>query len=121
MADFVRTFRALGDPTRQKMLALLEGAGEMCVADLARHFAMTQPSVSHHLRILKESGLVTAEKRGKEVYYTINTSELRRCCGAFFANFACCQGLLKTASGKTQTSAHTSASASLARGKRRDS
>lgn len=121
MADFVRTFRALGDPTRQKMLALLEKGGEMCVADLARYFTMTQPSVSHHLRILKEAGLVTAEKRGKEVYYTINTSELRRCCGAFFANFACCRGLLKTPSGKASASGNTTASASMAGGKRRDS
>jgi len=97
VADFVRTFRALGDPARQKMLALLEDGGEMCVAVVARHFTMTQPSVSHHLRILKDAGLVTAEKRGKEVYYRIEPSELRRCCGAFFANFACCQGLLKAA------------------------
>lgn len=95
MATFVRTFRALGDSTRQKMLALLEEAGELCVADLARHFAMTQPSVSHHLRILKEADLVVAEKRGKEVYYAINAPELRRCCGVFFANFACCRGILK--------------------------
>jgi len=53
MADFTRAFRALGDPTRQKMLALLEEAAELCVTELASQFAMTQPSVSHHLRILK--------------------------------------------------------------------
>lgn len=104
MTNFVRAFRALGDPARQKMLALLEEAGELCVADLAGHFAMTQPSVSHHLRILKEAGLVTAAKRGKEVYYAINAAELRRCCGTYFADFACCQPLLKpAASAKTRT------------------
>jgi DNA-binding transcriptional ArsR family regulator len=97
MTNFVRTFRALGDPARQQMLALLEEAGELCVADLAAHFAMTQPAVSHHLRILKEAGLVTADKRGKEVYYAINAAELRGCCGTFFANFACCRPLLKMA------------------------
>ena len=95
MATLVHVFLALGDPTRQQMLALLEASGELCVADLARNFAMTQPSVSHHLRILKEAGLVSAEKRGKEVYYTINAAELRQCCGTFFANFACCRPLLK--------------------------
>jgi DNA-binding transcriptional ArsR family regulator len=47
------------------------------------------------LRILKEAALVIAEKRGKEVYYAINAVELRGCCGAFFANFACCRPLLK--------------------------
>ncbi len=102
MATLVHVFRALGDPTRQKMLTLLEDGGELCVADLASHFAMTQPSVSHHLRILKEAGLVTADKRGKEVYYTINAVELRQCCGAFFANFECCRPLLKITSRKAR-------------------
>ncbi len=95
MTNFVRSFRALGDPARQQMLALLEEAGELCVASLAAHFAMSQPAISHHLRILKEAALVTAEKRGKEVYYAINAAELRGCCGTFFANFACCRPLLK--------------------------
>ena len=95
MATLVHVFRALGDPTRQQMLALLEGSGELCVAELAAHFAMTQPSVSHHLRILREAALVNAEKRGKEVYYAINAAALRQCCGTFFANFACCRPLLK--------------------------
>src|SRR5881628_2155731 len=90
MDDLVRTFRALGDPARQKMLAVLEAGGERCVSEVARHFAMTQPSISHHLRILKEAGLVTASKRGKEVYYAINPDELSRCCGVFFGKFACC-------------------------------
>jgi len=97
MTNFVNTFRALGDPTRQRMLTLLEEAGEMCVAALAVHFAMTQPSVSHHLRILRQAGVVVAEKRGKEVYYRINAAELNTCCSSFFAQFACCRPLLKAA------------------------
>ena len=100
MSDLVRAFRALGDPTRQKMLALLEKAGELCVTDVARNFAMTQPSVSHHLRILREAGLVTAEKRAKEVYYAINVDGLSRCCETFFANFRCCRPILKAAGRK---------------------
>lgn len=96
MTDFVRAFRALGDPTRQKILALLEKGGELCVSDVARHFEMTQPSISHHLRILKDAHLVVARKRGKEVYYAIHEGELVRCCGLFFAKFACCQPMLKT-------------------------
>ncbi len=102
MATLVHIFRALGDPTRQRMLALLEGSGELCVTDLAGHFAMTQPSISHHLRILKEAGLVNAEKRGKEVYYTINAAELRQCCGTFFATFECCRPLLRITSRKAR-------------------
>ncbi|MBI4517053.1 MAG: winged helix-turn-helix transcriptional regulator [Deltaproteobacteria bacterium] len=95
MANFVRAFRALGDATRQKMLALLERKGELCVSELAQNFDMTQPSISHHLRILKDAGLVTAHKRGKEVYYAINPDELTKCCGLFFADFACCRPMLK--------------------------
>ena len=95
MRNLVRTFRALGDATRQRLLALLESAGELCVSDLARNFDMTQPSVSHHLRILKDADLVTAHKRGKEVYYAVNPQELSQCCGTFFAQFACCRPLLK--------------------------
>jgi ArsR family transcriptional regulator len=97
MGDFVRAFRALGDPTRQRMLALLEERGELCVADLAGNFAMTQPSVSHHLRILKDAGLVVADKRGKEVFYAINPDELSRCCQLYFAKFSCCRPVLKPA------------------------
>jgi ArsR family transcriptional regulator len=101
MGNFVRAFRALGDATRQKMLALLERKREMCVSDLAQNFDMTQPSVSHHLRILKDAGLVTAHKRGKEVYYAINPEELTKCCGLFFADFACCRPMLKHVRGKS--------------------
>jgi ArsR family transcriptional regulator len=100
MNELVRAFRALGDPTRQRMLALLEQAGELCVSEVARHFDMTQPSISHHLRILREAGLLTAHKRGKEVYYAINAEELSRCCGVFFGKFACCRPMLRAAGRK---------------------
>jgi DNA-binding transcriptional ArsR family regulator len=102
MANFVRVFRALGDATRQRMLSLLERDGEMCVSDLGRNFEMTQPSVSHHLRILRDADLVTAHKRGKEVYYAVNPEELTACCGAFFEKFACCRSLLKGAGRKSR-------------------
>jgi DNA-binding transcriptional ArsR family regulator len=95
MSEFVKSFRALADSTRQRMLALLEESGSLCVSELGVHFEMAQPSISHHLRILKEAGLVTARKRGKEVYYAINHDELSRCCGGFFDKFACCRAILR--------------------------
>ena len=64
-------FQALSDPTRQKILRLLRKE-EMCVTDICKHFNMTQPSISHHLDILKRAGLVKYEKKGKEVYYSNN-------------------------------------------------
>lgn len=100
MDEAVRVFRALGDPARQKILGLLEGAGELCVSDVVREFDMAQPSVSHHLRILRDAGLVASEKRGKEVFYRIDAAALRKCCGLFFAKFECCRGLLRPAAVK---------------------
>ncbi len=97
MPELVKVFRALGDPARQRMLALLEAGGEVCVSDLARHFDMAQPSISHHLRVLREAGLVTARKQGKEVHYALDAGALRRCCGVFFSRFACCRPMLKVA------------------------
>lgn len=109
VTDFVNAFRALGDPTRQTILALLEEAGELCVSDLAQHFEMAQPSVSHHLRVLKEAGLVTARRRGKEIYYAVDPDALIHCCGRFFARFACCRPLLKEREESTTTARGTSA------------
>ena len=57
-------FKALGDPTRRRILELLS-EGEMSAGDIAAHFDMAKPSVSHHLNILKNAGLVTDERRGQ--------------------------------------------------------
>lgn len=101
MDDFVRAFRAIGDPARQRLLALLERSGALCVSELARHFDMAQPSVSHHLRVLREARLVNARKRGKEVYYELNPAVLR-CCSTFFAKFGCCRPAEGSAAGGGQ-------------------
>ncbi len=61
-------FQALSDETRQKILKMLKKK-RMCVSDIKKQFDMTQPSISHHLDILKRAGLVSYEKKGKEVYY----------------------------------------------------
>ncbi len=90
-------FRALGDPVRQRMLGLLEARGELCVSDLVRQFRLAQPSISHHLRVLREAGLVTARKDGKAVYYAIDPQALGRCCSGFFSRFAGCRPWLRKA------------------------
>ena len=70
---FVRLFRALGDETRLEMIGLLAGApeGELCVCDLEQHFALSQPTISHHLKVLREAGLLSSERRGTWVYYAL--------------------------------------------------
>jgi ArsR family transcriptional regulator, arsenate/arsenite/antimonite-responsive transcriptional repressor len=67
----VLIFHALSNPIRQKILKLLTKK-KMCVSDICKNFQITQPSISHHLDILKRAGLVVYQKKGKEVYYGAN-------------------------------------------------
>ena len=67
------TLKALGDPLRLRMLSLIvtSPTGEACVCDLATVAEVSQPTVSHHLRLLKDVGLLTSERRGTWVYYRV--------------------------------------------------
>lgn len=69
--DLAKVFKALGDPTRVKLLSMIAGSstGEMCVCDLTEPVGLSQPTVSHHMKLLVEAGLVTREQRGKWAYY----------------------------------------------------
>jgi len=73
-------FAALSDPVRLRLLSLIGSApdGEVCACDLVGPIGKSQPTVSHHLRILHEAGLVSREKRGVWVWYRAETDELRR-------------------------------------------
>ncbi len=62
-------FKALADPTRVAIVNRLAGAGEVCVCELVAEFELSQPTISHHLRVLREAGLVDCERRGTWVYY----------------------------------------------------
>jgi ArsR family transcriptional regulator len=66
-------FKALGDPTRVRLLSLIAAAdgGEACICDLTEPVALSQPTVSHHMKILTDAGLITREQRGKWAYYTV--------------------------------------------------
>ena len=70
---FQETFKALSDGTRRRILGLLKG-GSLSAREIGQHFDMTGATISHHLSILKDAGLVTDEKRGKYVYYELNLS-----------------------------------------------
>lgn len=69
-------FRALADPTRRSILELLRSA-DLTAGELADHFDMTKPSISHHLNTLKAAGLVDAEREGQSIVYSLNTSVLQ--------------------------------------------
>jgi len=73
----------MGDANRLKILQLLKNE-ELCVSDICSRFSITQPSVSHHLDILKRAGLVTSDKRGREVFYRFNREAIVECCGQQF-------------------------------------
>ena len=68
--------KAIADPTRLKLLNQLALHGETCVCDFT--VDLSQPTVSHHLKILHEAGLVEREKRGTWVYYTLNTEAVEQ-------------------------------------------
>lgn len=68
-------FQALADPTRRKILKLL-GDGGLTAGEISSQFEMSQPSVSHHLSVLKNAGLVTAERDGQFIRYYLNLSVL---------------------------------------------
>ncbi len=67
-----QVFRILGDPTRLSVLVALQ-AGEMNVSDLCKKLRVPQPTVSHHLGILRMAGLVLNQRRGKEIHYSVLT------------------------------------------------
>lgn len=71
-------FRALADPARVRLLSLISGAGEngACVCELVPPLELSQPTVSHHLKVLTEAGLLTRERRASWVYYSIRRPAL---------------------------------------------
>lgn len=73
-------FKALGDPVRLRLLSLIasHAGGEVCVCDLTPRFALTGPTISHHLRVLREVGLIDCERRGTWVYYWLRPGVLDR-------------------------------------------
>lgn len=66
-------FKALNDPTRRQILDLLR-EGDMNAGDIADRFDMTKPSISHHLDLLRQAGLVEATKQGQFINYSLNTT-----------------------------------------------
>jgi ArsR family transcriptional regulator len=70
--------KALGDPVRLRLMSLVAShpSGEVCVCDLTSAFNLSQPTISHHMKVLHEAGLVDREKRGIWVYYKAQTPAL---------------------------------------------
>jgi ArsR family transcriptional regulator len=76
-------FKALGDPVRLQLMSMIASApdGEICVCDLTPAFTLSGPTISHHLKTLREAGLVDAERRGTWVYYRAREGVMRQLAG----------------------------------------
>jgi ArsR family transcriptional regulator, arsenate/arsenite/antimonite-responsive transcriptional repressor len=83
--ELAARFKALADPTRVAIVNRLAATDECCVCDLTGAFELSQPTISHHLRLLREAGLVEASRRGTWAYYRLipeAVAELRGALGA---------------------------------------
>ncbi len=99
---FAPVFKALADPTRQKIMLMLEGK-HRSVTEIVDFFNLSQPTISRHLGVLKNAGLVESDKKGQNVFYRLSESNLKACCIGFFSSFACCQPVVvNTAERKTR-------------------
>ena len=85
--ELLLIFKAISDVHRHRMLEILCKRGELCVTEICKSFEMTQPSVSHHLAILRRAGIVEDKKRGKEVYYSINKVRFKKCFSDYCEEF----------------------------------
>ena len=79
--------KALADETRQKIMGLV-CCKWLSVNEIVEQLNVTQPTVSHHLAILREAGLVRAREEGKQTFYSLNQERLANCCNTLVLNFA---------------------------------
>ncbi len=75
-----QVFKALGDPVRLRLVSLIGAhqGGQVCVCELSTAFSLTQPTISHHLKVLREAGIIDCERRGTWVYYWLVPAALER-------------------------------------------
>jgi ArsR family transcriptional regulator, arsenate/arsenite/antimonite-responsive transcriptional repressor len=76
--ELARGFSALADPVRLRVLSMLAASpgGEVCICDFVDPLGKSQPTISHHMKILSEAGLVQGDRRGKWVWYSLNRDRL---------------------------------------------
>ncbi|MBL0385717.1 winged helix-turn-helix transcriptional regulator [Tumebacillus sp. ITR2] len=77
------SFKALSDPTRRQIIKLLRER-DRTAGEIAEHFSMTKPSISHHLNSLKTAGLVYDERHGQNIVYSLNTTVVQEVMSWFF-------------------------------------
>lgn len=78
-----KTLRAVAEPARLQLLALIRSAGERCACDLNESVGLSQPTVSHHLKVLADAGLITREQRGQWAWFRANEDRIADLAGLF--------------------------------------
>lgn len=79
--EMAQLLKVLADPARLRIISMLMNAGEVCACDITEPLGLSQPTVSHHLKVLRQAGFVSAEKRSKWVYFHLESDrveEVRR-------------------------------------------
>ena len=76
LEDAVRAFKALGDENRLRIVRLIADKGEICACRLLEDFDMAQPTLSHHMKLLRDCGLVAARKEGRWMHYSLNRNAI---------------------------------------------
>jgi DNA-binding transcriptional ArsR family regulator len=94
VAAIAEILKAVADPTRQQILKLLEDKPR-AVTEIVDHFSLSQPTISRHLSVLKNAGLVQAERHGQYVVYSLRPARLQSICHGFFGSFDCCATLFR--------------------------
>jgi len=97
-----KIYRALADPTRRRILELLRQR-EMSAGELAEHFDLAKPTLSGHFALLREAGLIDAEKRGTTILYRLNLSVLEEALKAFIDSLDLVERLLRPAPQESKT------------------
>lgn len=87
MLDVIEFAKAIADDTRQQIMKLC-CCRRLSVSEITDKIGVSQPTVSHHLAILRDAGLVTAEREGRETHYTLNCERITVCCGQLMLAFA---------------------------------
>ena len=88
--DLAKSLKAIADPARLRLLSIIAASEdqEACVCDLTEPLDIGQPTVSHHLAILREAGLVHVRQEGKQTFYSLNQDHVVSCCGQLMIKFA---------------------------------
>jgi ArsR family transcriptional regulator len=87
MTDSITFAKTMADETRQHIMRLL-CCEWLCVSDVVEKTGVSQPTVSHHLGVLRSAGLVSTRREGKQIFYTLNQDAVASCCGVLIRDFA---------------------------------